>query len=194
MSARYRVNEIFYSLQGEGAWSGVPMVFVRMAGCNLSCAFCDTRHQVVTLMTAADIVAAATIACEDRCRRVVITGGEPSLQLDRELIDAFHGWNIHVETNGTRPLPEGISWVTCSPKEDEAPVLGHVDELKVVWTDPSCDPARYDCITANVRSLQPCDTGDTALNDVLVAQAVDYVKSHPKWRLSLQTHKLIHIP
>nr|MBD5377510.1 radical SAM protein [Bacteroides sp.] len=190
---RYSVNEIFCSLQGEGAFTGAAALFVRLAGCNLRCPFCDTDHTPSTLMTAAEIVARAEREAGP-VRHLVITGGEPSLQLDAELTEAFKGWFIQVETNGTSPLPEGIDWVTCSPKEGGEVVHRRVDELKVVWTGPDCRPERYDSIEAKRRSLQPCDTGDPLLSAQLTAQAVDYVKAHPVWRLSLQTHKLISIP
>lgn len=189
----YRVNEIFCSLQGEGVWTGVPMVFVRFAGCNLCCPFCDTDHFGFFELTAEAIVSRA-VKLGGECRHVVFTGGEPSLQLDDALIEAFAGWKVHVETNGTRHLPAGIDWVTCSPKEGEAPVLTRVDELKVVWTGDGCDPAKYDYIEALARCLQPCDTGVRLTTARNTSQAVDYVKAHPHWRLSLQTHKLIHIP
>ena len=111
----YRINEIFYSLQGEGFWTGTPAVFVRFSGCNLRCPFCDTAHQAFTPMSADDILSACSEAPV-----VVLTGGEPGLQVDAALIEALHGagYRVHIETNGTVALPGGIDWVTLSPKED----------------------------------------------------------------------------
>lgn len=117
----YRVNEIFYTLQGEGAHSGIPAVFIRFSGCNLRCPWCDTDFTDFNEMTAEQIVAEAIDLYDipnERRKMVVLTGGEPSLQVDTPLIDALHaaGFYICIETNGTRPLPEGIDWITCSPK------------------------------------------------------------------------------
>ncbi|MBO4453841.1 MAG: radical SAM protein [Paludibacteraceae bacterium] len=117
----YKVNEIFYTLQGEGAHSGIPAVFIRFSGCNLRCPWCDTDFAGHTDMTAEQIVAEALSLYDipnERRRMVVLTGGEPSLQVDKPLIDALHaaGFYICIETNGTHPLPDGIDWITCSPK------------------------------------------------------------------------------
>lgn len=118
---KYHVNEIFYTLQGEGAHSGIPAVFVRFSGCNLRCPWCDTDFADATPMTAEEIVAEMLSLYDvpnDRRKMCVLTGGEPSLQVDKTLIDALHaaGFYICIETNGTHPLPEGIDWITCSPK------------------------------------------------------------------------------
>ena len=115
----YRVNEIFLSLQGEGFWTGTPMVFLRFSGCNLRCPFCDTDHSGYREMSAEEIVTEILQTGGD-CRRVCVTGGEPSLQLDEALVEALHhaGFQVHVETNGTRVLPGGVDWVTLSPKTD----------------------------------------------------------------------------
>ena len=117
----YRVNEIFYTLQGEGAHSGIPAVFVRFSGCNLRCPWCDTDFADGTMMSAEAIVEEVLALYDlpnERRKMVVLTGGEPSLQVDKPLVDALHeaGFYICIETNGTRPLPEGIDWITCSPK------------------------------------------------------------------------------
>lgn len=193
MSRTYEVNEIFLSLQGEGAMTGRAAVFVRLSGCNLSCPFCDTDHSARTPMTAAQILARAQ-ELAGPVRHLVLTGGEPALQVDSGLIDAFAGWFVQIETNGSLPLPAGIGWVTCSPKEGAGVVLDRVDELKLVWTGPGCRPDRFCSIEARERFLQPCDTGDPALNSRLTAEAIGYIKFHPQWRLSLQTHKLLNIP
>ncbi len=181
----YRVNEIFYSLQGEGYWTGTPMVFVRLSGCNLHCPFCDTNHSAFHELTAGEIVAEAL---KYGCERVCLTGGEPSLQADDALIGALHGagFRIHIETNGTRPLPEGIDWVTLSPKSGI--VLERADELKLVLF-PGADPSAWEDFPAPWHFLQPCDTGGSTN----VVDVVAYIKAHPAWRLSLQTHKLIGI-
>lgn len=181
---RYRINEIFYSLQGEGAHTGVAAVFVRMSGCNKRCDFCDTDFASYTEMSAEEIIAAIS---QYPAVTVIITGGEPSLQLDRELIDAIHnaGRRIHVETNGSLPLPDGIDWVTCSPKDRDIQ-LQRADEVKLVFTgdNPEWALALFDGARL---SLQPLSCSNTA-------ETVAYIKSHPWWRLSLQTHKLIDIP
>lgn len=189
---RYRVNEIFYSLQGEGVWTGTPAVFVRFSGCNLRCDFCDTAHEHSTPMSLAQIVAEVT---RHPALTVILTGGEPSLQVDAPLIDALHaaGRRIHIETNGTRPLPPGIDWVTLSPKG--APLaLSRADELKVVYQGPTpyaplgVDPLEVASqVVATHLLLQPCSGANIPLT-------VDFVKAHPQWRLSLQTHRLIDIP
>ena len=188
----YRVNEIFYSLQGEGHWSGTPMVFVRLSGCNLHCPFCDTDHGAATPMDAGAILAAVRDA-GGSCRRICLTGGEPSLQLDDALVECLHGagYLLHVETNGTRPLPEGIDWITLSPKEDVEGlqgdgrvVLPRADELKLVFG--AGDPARWERFPAQYRSLQPCSCRNTD-------ETMAYVLAHPEWTLSLQTHKYLDI-
>ena len=188
----YRINEIFYSLQGEGFWTGTPIVFVRMSGCNLRCPFCDTDHVRFREMDEVQIVA-EILRIAPNCRRVCITGGEPSLQLDLPLSEALHraGFRIHVETNGTRPLPEGMDWVTLSPKADVPDLVGNgtvvlekADEIKVVYLGN--DVERWASFPATWHFLQPCSCSNTR-------ETVDYILSHPGWRLSLQTHKYLNI-
>lgn len=194
---KYRVNEIFLSLQGEGFWTGTPMVFLRFSGCNLACPFCDTDHFSGEEMSAEEIVASVLAAAGD-CRRVCVTGGEPALQLDDDLVAALHaaGFKLHVETNGTQPLPSGVDWITLSPKEDfvanAGVVLPKADELKLVY-DGDAAPERWASFPATWHFLQPCDVGDAAKNAALLTATVEYIKSHPVWRLSLQTHKLLGI-
>ena len=184
-----RVNEIFYSLQGEGWWTGTPAVFVRLAGCNLRCPFCDTDFSRSVPMSLDHVLAEVTRLAGE-CRHVVVTGGEPSLQINEAFVRAFHevGFILHLETNGTRPLPEGIDWVTLSPKEDWQPlgtvVLEKADELKLVFTGQDAD--RWLSFPADHYFLQPCSGKNTK-------EVVRYVLDHPRWRLSLQTHKLLDI-
>jgi organic radical activating enzyme len=193
----YRINEIFYSLQGEGRHTGRAAVFVRFSGCNLKCPFCDTDFKAYREMTVDDIIAAVS---EWRaCGFVVLTGGEPSLQVDEPLIEALHqeGFYIAIETNGTCPLPSTIDWVTLSPKNcfvDHAPALAakKIDEVKVVF-DGIHDPESWGKASGSYLNLQPCDTGNAERNREVTRQCVEYIKKHPQWHLSLQTHKFIHI-
>lgn len=180
----YRVNEIFYSLQGEGYYTGTPAVFLRLSGCNLRCPFCDTDHFSSTPMSVDEIIAAVTAW---PARHIVITGGEPTLQLDTDLTSRLkeEGFYIQIETNGTSPVDPLVDWITCSPKEGGTVVLNRVDELKIVYLGNDVESIA-DSVAASHYFLQPC-SGEN------IPATVDYVKSHPWWRLSLQTHKLIHI-
>ena len=193
----YRVNEIFLSLQGEGFWTGTPMVFLRFSGCNLACPFCDTSHREYKELSVSGIVEEVLEAAGD-CRRVCITGGEPTLQLDRDLIEALHtaDFKLHLETNGTQAIPEGLDWITVSPKEGFVPgakvVLNRADELKLVF-DHEVDPSPWAGFPATWHFLQPCDTGDREKNAGIVASAVEYILRHPVWRLSVQAHKFLGI-
>lgn len=192
-----KVNEIFYSLQGEGFHSGRAAVFVRLSGCNLKCPFCDTRHEDGMQMTDEEVVSRV---CSYPATFVVVTGGEPSLQLTDHFVEALHaaGRYVAVETNGTRTLPGQVDWITLSPKdifvgEAGKVVLDAVDELKVVF-DGEHEPPLYDQITVRCgRFLQPCDCGDATRNAAIVGQTVDYIMQHPQWKLSLQMHKIVGI-
>ena len=198
-----RVNETFLSLQGEGYFTGTPAFFLRLSGCNLHCPFCDTQHQSFTEMTEEEIVQEAS---RHKPRHIVITGGEPALQLTKSLVDKLHeaGFFIQVETNGTLPLPEGIDWVTCSPKK--APLqpsprggrLPSIDELKVLFMGDGTDPDNLVSPLLGEGSgvrlyLQPLDTGDEMCNRIILRDTIAYILEHPQWRLSPQTHKLLGI-
>lgn len=178
-----RVNEIFYSLQGEGYFTGTPAVFVRFSGCNLTCAFCDTEHVSGVRMSDEEIV--ETIRAYP-AHHVVFTGGEPGLQLTFELVEKVKaiGKFVQVETNGTVPLPSNVDWITCSPKVDGEVVILHPNELKVVYTGQDMKP--YEEMKAGVYFLQPCSCSNTE-------EVIAYILEHPQWRLSLQTHKLLNI-
>lgn len=178
-----KINEIFYSLQGEGFHSGTPAIFIRFSGCNLKCSFCDTKHEEGTYMSDNEIIEAIS---SFPANTVILTGGEPSLQIDDALIELLHkaGKYICIETNGTHPLPSGIDWITCSPKEDAPVRLEHIDEVKVVYTGQEL--SAYAALKADWYFLQPCSCSNTE-------EVVDYILCHPEWRLSLQTHKLIDI-
>ena len=189
----YRINEIFYSLQGEGHWTGTPMVFVRFSGCNLRCPFCDTDFMKYVEMSLDEVLGAVKDVAGE-CRRVVFTGGEPSLQLNQPLVDALHdeGCSIHIETNGTHLLPKGIDWVTLSPKTDVEGMVGNpevvlerADEVKLVYHGGAV-PERWSRFPARYFYLQPCSGENTE-------EVVKYVLGHPQWGLSLQTHKLLNI-
>lgn len=210
----YRVNEIFFTLQGEGAHSGIPAVFVRFSGCNLRCPWCDTEFTDFTEMSADEIVAEMLALYDvpnERRKMCVLTGGEPSLQVDTALIEALHkaGFYICIETNGTRPLPEGIDWITCSPKAESLDTrkghaglaLKQANEVKVVFTgtyDPEVwrtkieaghwmlQPLRY---TGEWLLVSGLDNFEIDSNDNL-DETVRYILAHPFWRLSVQLHKI----
>lgn len=190
------INEIFYSLQGEGFFTGTPAIFLRFAGCNLHCPFCDTQHHSSHSMTEEEIVKAVS---SYPARHVVITGGEPSLQVIPSLIDKLHqaGKFIAIETNGTHSLPANIDWVTLSPKDRFVKggdiVLKKCHELKVVFQNNEVEPPTYPFITALHRFMQPCDTGNPDLNAHTLRSCLSWILKHPEWRLSLQTHKMLGI-
>ena len=195
----YKINEIFHSLQGEGFHSGTPAVFVRFSGCNLRCHFCDTQHQVGMMMSTQEIV--DEVNKYPIAPLVVLTGGEPSLFIDEAFVAELKrktGKTVAIETNGTRPLPSNLDWVTLSPKTafeggDAAPcVVKRCDELKVVYLGQ--DLTQYDDIEAKHRFLQPCFCEDENQRQSNMKACVEVVKSHPEWRLSLQIHRVLNIP
>jgi 7-carboxy-7-deazaguanine synthase (Cx14CxxC type) len=207
----YTVREIFYTLQGEGARTGRPAVFCRFSGCNLwtgreadretaVCRFCDTDFVGVgpdggKFATARELAEIARAVWQGNGRGrpyVVCTGGEPLLQLNRAAVDAFHaaGFEVAVETNGTCLPPEGIDWITVSPKAEANTILTHGDELKLVYPQLGAPPERYADWDFSVFYLQPMDGPDVEAN---TRAAMEYCLHHPQWRLSLQTHKMLGI-
>ncbi|GGF48206.1 7-carboxy-7-deazaguanine synthase [Aliidongia dinghuensis] len=207
----YTVKELFHTLQGEGGQAGRSAVFCRFAGCNLwsgreadrasaTCQFCDTDFvgtdgpgggKFADAAALADRILATWAAGSER-RYVVMTGGEPLLQLDRPVIDALHarGFEIAVETNGTIEPPQGLDWICVSPKQGADLVARRGSELKVVYPQPGQDLDALARLDFQHFFLQPMDGPDRAAN---TAAAVAYCLAHPHWRLSLQTHKFIGI-
>lgn len=194
-----RINEIFYSLQGEGRYTGHAVVFVRFAGCNLNCEFCDTKHQSYKEYTNEEIL--REIKKYAPCDRVVLTGGEPTLQITEEFLDLLveNGYFINIETNGTRPLPTScdVHWIVCSPKFEFCPKadikLDWIDELKVIYRGAGQDMSMYEEIEATCYYIQPCDTGNTETNQRIIKEAIEFINQNPKWNLSLQTQKILGI-
>ena len=211
----YTVKEIFYTLQGEGANTGRPAVFCRFAGCNLwsgreedrataICRFCDTDFVSVNgpgggrFTSAADLATAIRQKWPAGVRRggrplVVCTGGEPLLQLDEDLARCLHaeGFEVAIETNGTRWPPHGIDWICVSPKAGVDLVLHVGDELKLVYPQEGAEPEQFEHLAFRHFFLQPMDGPDRERSTQL---AVRYCLAHPQWRLSLQTHKMLGIP
>jgi 7-carboxy-7-deazaguanine synthase (Cx14CxxC type) len=207
----YSVKEMYYTLQGEGAQTGRAAVFLRFAGCNLwtglerdrataVCQFCDTDFvgtdgpgggKFTTASALADAVAAKWT---DGARPyVVCTGGEPLLQLDGAAVDALHarGFEVGIETNGTQLPPAGIDWICVSPKANADLVLTRGNELKLIFPQAGAEPERYTELEFANFFLQPMDSPE---RDANTRAAIAYCMAHPKWRLSLQTHKLLGIP
>jgi 7-carboxy-7-deazaguanine synthase (Cx14CxxC type) len=208
----YAVKEVYFTLQGEGFHTGRPAVFLRFAGCNLwsgreadrataVCRFCDTdfvgtdgpgggRYSAEAL--AGRVAATWDPAVGDR-RFVVCTGGEPLLQLDEPLLTTLHarGFSVAIETNGTLPVPPGVDWVCVSPKAGAGLVVATGDELKLVHPQEGLDPERFTGLAFTHFFLQPMDGPDRERNTELVRA---YVSRHPRWKVSLQTHKLLGIP
>lgn len=208
----YTLKEIFFTLQGEGFHTGRPAVFARFSGCNLwtgreedrqaaTCTFCDTDFvgvgpdggRYATADALADAVAsrwpAGAVGGEPF---VVCTGGEPLLQLDDAAVDALHarGFAVAVETNGTQAAPRTIDWITVSPKAGAPLVLDRGDELKLVFPQRDAAPGRFEALAFRHWFLQPMDGPDLAAS---TSAATAYCLAHPRWRLSLQTHKLLGI-
>ena len=207
----YAVKEIFLTLQGEGAQAGRRAVFLRFSGCNLwsgreqdraeaACTFCDTDFVGIDGVNGGRYREAASLADavadiwgEGGSRLVVITGGEPMLQLDPALIDALHirGFSIAVESNGTLPAPPGIDWLCISPKTGTEIVQRSGDELKLVWPQAGIDPAELSAWNFRHHLIQPMDGADRQSS---LQAAIAFVMANPRWRLSLQTHKLLGLP
>jgi 7-carboxy-7-deazaguanine synthase (Cx14CxxC type) len=209
----FAVKEIYYTLQGEGAQTGRPAVFCRFAGCNLwtgrepdradaICQFCDTEFvgtdgpgggKFPSPVALAQAVRAAWPTSASGRPLVVCTGGEPLLQLDAPLVEALHaeGFEVAVETNGTQDAPAGLDWICVSPKAGAPLMLRHGHELKLVYPQGGAEPERFTELDFQHFFLQPMDGPERERNTRL---AIDYCLTHPRWRLSLQTHKLLGLP
>lgn len=207
----YSIKEVFKTLQGEGAQMGRTAVFCRFSGCNLwsgreadrataSCTFCDTEFVGIDgpgggrFATATELADAIACMWGDSVERryVVLTGGEPLLQVDSALVDALHahGFEIGVETNGTQPAPEGLDWICVSPKAGADLVLRTGNELKLVFPQQAVHPDLFEHLPFEHFFLQPMDSPTAADN---LQAAITYCTENPRWRLSLQSHKMIGI-
>ena len=209
----YAIKELFLTLQGEGGQAGRAAVFCRFAGCNLwsgreqdreqaACRFCDTDFVGLDgegggrFDTAEQLVQAADAlwrGAAGEAKLVVCTGGEPLLQLDAPLVAAFHarGFQVAVETNGTLAAPAGLDWICVSPKADQPLAQTSGAELKLVYPQAGVDPARFEAMAFERFWLQPMDGPARAEN---TRAAIAYCLAHPRWRLSVQTHKYLGIP
>ena len=204
----YTVKEIFHSLQGEGAQSGRAAVFLRFAGCNLwsgrdadradaDCKFCDTDFVGGTKYpdaeTLVEKVAGTWPVASTAHRLAIVTGGEPALQLDKVLVDALHdrGFAVAVETNGTVALPHGLDWICVSPKAGTTLVVTKGDELKLIYPQDGAPPEAFEHLDFTHFFLQPMDGPELAAN---TRAAIAACLTRPRWRLSLQTHKMVGIP
>lgn len=192
-----KVNEIFYSIQGEGYHTGTSAIFIRLSVCNLKCPFCDTDFSQYTEMTDEEVVD-RVCALSHKCKLVVITGGEPTVQDCTRLIDLLHqnGYYVAMESNGTRKPPFNLDWLTVSPKQPFVGATGEpkvhkASEVKVVFdgihgiSDFGIEAKHY--------YIQPCDTGNEAKNSQIINDCIVFIKNNPKWRLSLQTQKIINV-
>lgn len=190
-----RINEIFYSIQGEGFNAGKPAVFVRFSGCNLKCPFCDTLHQKGVIMTEKEIV---TEVNKYPTNLVILTGGEPTLFCTKILIEKLRaaGKKIAIETNGTNEINFDVDFLTLSPKfeftNNAELKITQCNELKVIFTSNN-DMSKYDNIVADNYYVQPCDTGDKEKNIEIMKKTVQYVLQNPKWKISLQLQKILKI-
>jgi len=206
----YKIKEIYYTIQGEGFHTGRPAVFCRFSGCNLwsgreedrhkaVCQFCDTDFWGVDGINGGRYDAKSLADCietlwPDKSSEVfvVCTGGEPALQLDQTLVDAFHSRNfeIAIETNGTVPLADGIDWVCVSPKATAEIIVTSGNEIKLVYPQKENHPTGFECLDFDHFYLQPLDDENKLQNTQL---CIEYCLSHPKWKLSIQTHKYLGI-
>ncbi|MDE5887661.1 MAG: 7-carboxy-7-deazaguanine synthase QueE [Muribaculaceae bacterium] len=197
-----KINEIFYSLQGEGYHTGVPSVFIRFSGCNLKCSFCDTDHSDGVMMNEREIAAEVN---KYPAEWIILTGGEPSLWIDYPFITflkAATGKKIAIETNGSNPLPNGIDWVTVSPKfgveggGDYELRVSHINELKVVDIGQSLDGYfNLPGVDSSTRFyLQPCYVEDPSICSKNRGRTIERVLGNPRWTLSVQTHRFLDIP
>lgn len=208
----YSLKEIFYTIQGEGMYTGKPAVFLRFTGCNLwtgherhrisaICKFCDTdfvgtdgenggKYEADELV---NVIFSLWPSNTYTKPFLVLTGGEPAMQIDQELIDLFHenGFVVSIETNGTLPLPKNIDWVCVSPKSNAELALLEGDELKLVYPQQDALPERFSHLKFNRFSLQPMDGPHLKEN---IIEVLDYCKANPQWEVSLQTHKILGIP
>ena len=190
-----RINEIFYSIQGEGYHTGTPATFIRFSGCNLQCPFCDTDFKSYTELSEDEII---DIVSKNQSKLVVITGGEPALQLTESLVQKLHNIKkyVAIETNATKFLPFNVDWITASPKyafvgKVAQPVLVKANEVKVVY-DGIHEITDYG-ISAEHYYVQPCDTNNIILNSEIINECVEFIKKNPKWKLSLQTQKILNV-
>ncbi|WP_415890815.1 7-carboxy-7-deazaguanine synthase [Neptuniibacter sp. SY11_33] len=208
----YSVKEIFYSLQGEGAQSGRASIFCRFSGCNLwsgreqdrekaICDFCDTDFVGTDGQNGGKFSTAAEL-CQflksfwptqnNEKPYIIFTGGEPALQLDQTLVDECHtnGFEIAIETNGTKPLPDNIDWICVSPKADAEVIITQGDELKLVYPQPLAQPNQFETLSFTHFYLQPMDG---PARSIYTKEVIDYCLAHPQWKLSLQNHKVLGI-
>jgi organic radical activating enzyme len=196
---QYQVNEIFYSVQGEGVRSGTANVFIRFSGCNLTCneremGFdCDTEFVSGRKMTAKQIID-ESLAIAPECRWIILTGGEPALQIDDELIQTFKeaGYELAIETNGTKELPQGLDWITVSPKTAEHTLRQPTaNEVKYVRQKGQGIPRPT--IKADHYLISPAHNASNGFAKETMQWCVDLVKDNPEWRLSLQLHKILSV-
>ncbi len=209
---KYKIKEIYYTLQGEGAQSGRPAVFCRFTGCNLwtgrekdrekaICQFCDTDFRGMDGENGGSYTAEELVL---KCRSlwpinsdekpyIVCTGGEPALQLNKKLVDCFHQYNcvLAIETNGTVELPAHIDWICVSPKMGSELIVTKGHEMKLVYPQIGSDPEVFAAMDFEYFYLQPMESPTLQEN---IRASIEYCKQHPKWRLSLQTHKILDIP